>query len=202
MAIGDDYLTREELKLYMGLETTENDDLVDDAISSASREIERHCHRQFNDAGAASARLYHATNCHTVITDDFHTEVGLLVEINESGDGTTWTTVDSSQYELLPLNRMMHGLPWVYWRIKMVDATSFPVGRRAGVRVTAQWGWESVPADIKQACKMLGSDTYQLKDSRMGVAGSDQFGTIVRVKDNSLVGAKLKNFVRSKVLVK
>jgi hypothetical protein len=35
----------------------------------------------------------------------------------------------------------------------------------------------------------------------MGVAGSDQFGTIVRVRDNSAVAAKLKNFVRDKVLV-
>jgi hypothetical protein len=48
---------------------------------------------------------------------------------------------------------------------------------------------------------MLASDTFQVKDSRMGVAGSDQFGTIVRVRSNSLVEAKLKHFIRQKVLV-
>lgn len=83
----------------------------------------------------------------------------------------------------------------------MVGSTSLPVRKRASVRVTAQWGWETLPSDVKQAVKMLASDTFQVKDSRMGVAGSDQFGTIVRVRSNSLVEAKLKHFVREKVLV-
>jgi hypothetical protein len=109
--------------------------------------------------------------------------------------------VDSDQYELSPLNGMLNGIPWVYWRIDMVGTTSLPLYRKACVRVTAQWGWEAVPPDVKQACKIHASDTFQLKDSRMGVAGSDQFGTIVRVRDNSAVAAKLKNFVRDKVLV-
>jgi hypothetical protein len=202
MAIGADYVTRDELKSYMGLEVDTEDALVDAANSSASREIERHCNRQFNDAGSVSARLYRVTNCHTVVVDDFWTTTGLIVEINTSGDGVTWTTVPATEYELSPLNRISNGVEWVYWRINMVGNTSFPVNRRASVRVTAQWGWEEVPADVKQAVKMLASDTFQMKDSRMGVAGSDQFGTIVRVRSNSLVEAKLKHFVRRKVLVR
>lgn len=200
MAIGDDYLTREELKNYMGLEGTSEDDLVDDAISSASREMERHCNRQFNDAGSASARKYRATTCDSIAVDDFHTDTGFILEIDINGDDT-WTTVDADQYEITPLNRMVNGVDWVYYRINMVGTTSLPVARKACVRVTARWGWEAVPSDIKQACKIHASDTFQLKDSRMGVAGSDQFGTVLRVRDNSAVAAKLKHFVRDKVLV-
>jgi hypothetical protein len=200
MAIGDDYLQRDELKSYMGLEGDSDDTLVDDAISSASREIERHCHRQFNDAGAVSARRYKATNCESIAVDDFWTDAGFILEIDQNGDGT-WTEVASTEYELTPYDRMRDGLPWVYWKINMVGTTSLPLHRRASVRVTAQWGWEEIPSDVKQAVKMLASDTFQVKDSRMGVAGSDQFGTIVRVRSNSLVEAKLKHFVRQKVLV-
>lgn len=201
MAIGDDYLTREELRSYMGLEGTTQDGLVDDAISSASREIERHTNRQFNDAGSASVRRYRATTCDSLAVDDFHTETGFKLEIDVNGD-SNWTEVPATEYELSPLDAMRDGVKWVYWRIDMVGSTSLPVSRRATVRVTARWGWDVVPADVKQAVKMLASDTFQLKDSRMGVAGSDQFGTIVRVRSNSLVEAKLKHFVRKKVLVK
>lgn len=201
MALGADYLTRDELKNYMGLETDDQDELVDDAISSASREIERHCNRQFNDAGSVSARVYRATRCDEIAVDDFWTVTGFVLEIDQNGDGTSWTEVPSTEYQLTPLNRLRDGVEWVYWKIEMVGSTTLPVSRRACVRVTAQWGWEELPSDVKQAVKMLGSDTFQVKDSRMGVAGSDQFGTIVRVRSNSLVEAKLKNFVRKKVLV-
>lgn len=201
MALGADYITRQELKSYMGLEGTTDDALVDDAISSASREIERHCNRQFNDSGAVSARRYRATRCDEIAVDDFWTTTGFILEIDVNGDGTSWTTVAATEYELTPLNRMVNGVEWVYWKIEMVGSTKLPVSRRACVRVTAQWGWEELPSDVKQAVKMLASDTFQVKDSRMGVAGSDQFGTIVRVRSNSLVEAKLKNFVRKKVLV-
>lgn len=200
MAIGADYLTRDELKNYMGLEGTNLDTEVDDAISSASREMERHCNRQFNDAGSASARVYVATRCDEIAVDDFWTTDDFVLEVDVNGDGT-WTTVAASEYQLSPLNRMRDGMPWVYWKIEMVGTTSLPVRRKASVRVTARWGWEEVPADVKQACKIHASDTFQLKDSRMGVAGSDQFGTILRVRDNSAVAAKLKHFVRDKVLV-
>lgn len=201
MALGADYITRQELKSYMGLEGTTDDLLVDDAISSASREIERHCNRQFNDSEAVSVRRYRATRCDEIAIDDFWTTTGFILEIDVNGDGTSWTTVAATEYELTPLNRMVNGVEWVYWKIEMVGSTKLPVSRRACVRVTAQWGWETLPSDVKQAVKMLASDTFQVKDSRMGVAGSDQFGTIVRVRSNSLVEAKLKNFVRKKVLV-
>lgn len=200
MALGADYLTRDELKSYMGLEGTAEDSLVDDAISSASREIERHCHRQFNDAGAESARLYVAESCDGIAVDDFWTESGFLLEVDVNGDGA-WATVAATDYQLSPLNRISNGMPWVFWKIEMVGSVQLPVRRKASVRVTARWGWETVPPDVKQACKIHASDTFQLKDSRMGVAGSDQFGTILRVRDNSVVAAKLKHFVREKVFV-
>lgn len=200
MAIGDDYLTRDELKTYMGLEGTNEDDLVDDAISSASREIERHTHRQFNDNGTAVARRYVATRCDEIAVDDFWTDTGFVLEIDVNGDDN-WTTVAATEYQLSPLDRLRDGIPWVYWKIEMVGTTSLPVRKKASVRVTARWGWEAVPSDVKQAVKIHASDTFQLKDSRMGVAGSDQFGTILRVRDNSAVAAKLKHFVRQKVLV-
>lgn len=200
-AIGEDYLSVQELKSYMGLETDQTDALVGSAISSASREIERFTNRQFNRAEVASARLYVARQCDMIAVDDFWTTDDFKLEVDQSGTND-WTEVDASEYQLAPLNKMLNGIEWVYWRIELIGSTRLPVlGRRAAVRVTAKWGWEAVPSDVLQAVKIHASDTYQLKDSRMGIAGSDQFGTILRVRDNSAVGAKLKHFCRDRVKV-
>lgn len=86
MALGEDYLTREELKTYMGLEGDDQDGNVDEAISSASREIERHCHRQFNDSEAVSARVYKAKRCDEIAVDDFWTTTGFILEVDQNGD--------------------------------------------------------------------------------------------------------------------
>jgi len=55
------------------------------------------------------------------------------------------------------------------------------------------------PADVKQACKVLASDAFQYKDTRMGVAGADQFGTVIRVKDSGIACVLLKEYVRGRV---
>lgn len=200
MAIGDNYATLTELKAYMGNDIVGSDDQLTDALNSASREIERYCKRQFNDAGAATARVYRPTDRRTVFVHDFHTSAGFLLKTMTVDDGTYDLLWLNTEYELRPLNGLNgDGLPWVYYEIGAVDWATFPDGYRPSVEVTARWGWSSVPQMVHQACLELAASTYALRHARLGVAGSDQFGSIIRVQDNKMAKEKLKAYRRGSV---
>jgi len=199
MTLGADFLTLEEVRHYMSIEPTDHDEEISDAISSTTIDIIRHCHRDFNDSGSASIRKYKSIRNmersewskypSILITDDFSTDVGLIVD----SDGTTY---DNSSLVLEPANGVVQGLGgFPYWTIK----GNFPTGEL--VSVTARWGWSAVPASVRQAAFIMTSDTFQLKDQRLGIAGSDQFGSVVVLRENTLAFKKLKNFRRGSVLV-
>lgn len=203
MAIGDPYLSVTQLKDYLSITSSEDDALIHDAIAAISRGIESTCGRQFNDAGTASARVLAAGGpCQTSVPD-FHTTVGLVVETDDNDDGTaeiTWTTAD---YELLPLGGVVDGVPgWPYSTIRAVGSRRFPVGgRRTGrLRVTARWGWATVPPGVSQAAKVLAMETYRHKDAPWGVAGVGDFGPI-RVRESPAAMKHLRPYILDPVLV-
>lgn len=197
MAIGDPYATLSELKAYMGNDISGADTQLTEALASASQEIEEFCGRQFNNAGGTSARLYRPTDKRTVWVDDFWTTTGFQLETDTDDDGVfdqVWLT---SEYDLKPYGGIRSGMSgWPFLEICAVDWQTFPDGYRASVKVTANWGWAAVPDMVHQACLELAASTYALRNARLGVAGSDQFGSIIRVSDNKLAMAKLKPFKR------
>lgn len=202
MAIGDPYITLTEIKNYlqaMKLSQDTFDVLLNNAINSASEEIEQHCGRQFNKTTTATARTYKTDTPEFVHVADFHTTTGLIVEADWSGDGAyeTWSTSD---YELHPLDGVVNDQPgWPYWKVVPRRGRSLPCGGR--LRVTAQWGWNAVPAPVKQAALIMASETYKLKDAPFGVAGFDAFGSI-RVRDNAMAASKLQRYVRFPILMR
>lgn len=204
MALGDPYATLPEIKDYLSITATTYDDELADALASASEEIERCTNRQFNKTTTASARVYQPHDSYVVRVDDFHTTTGFVLKTDEAGDGTFETTWASTDYELFPLNGIVNGQTgWPYNKICGTQSRWFPLpwtGRRATIEVTAQWGWASVPAPVKQACLILAAETFQLKDAPLGVAGMGEFG-VVRVRDNKMADKKLRKYMRSQVLV-
>lgn len=202
MAFGDPYITRPGLKSRMDLDdSTEHDAYVDEVIAAVTTEVREHCGRDFNDSGSVSARRYRPRRPDEVFIHDFHTTAGLIVQTDDDDDGvfeTTW--VEGTDFELHPLDGIHNGVPgWPYNHIVAVGGKRFRFSFRANLRVSARWGWAAVPDLVKTAAYILGQDTFQLRDSRLGIAGSDAFGSIVRVKDNPLVANKLKHFVRGSV---
>lgn len=204
MALGDPYATLAEIKDYLSITATSFDDELADALASASEEIERSTNRQFNKTTTATARVFVPDQYGCVRADDFHTSTGFVLKTDESGDGTFETTWTSADYELFPLNGVVNGQTgWPFNKIYATDNRWFPInvtGRRGTVEVTAQWGWASVPAPVKQACLILAAETFQLKDAPLGVAGMGEFG-VVRVRDNKMADKKLRKYTRSVVLV-
>lgn len=202
MAIGDNYISTQDLADYMTIQGASYDARITSVCSAVSREIEDFCHRQFNQASAASARVFRPTDRDTVYVDDFLTTVGLIVKTDDNCDGTFSTTWDPADFEVRPLGGLRNGVDgWPFYEIGAVKSRRFHWARRGNVQITAQWGWSEVPAPVIESALMLAADTFQVKDSRFGVAGSDQFGNVTRVRDNVVATNKLNRYVRNKVYV-
>ena len=200
------YASVGELRTYLGgtgsigVSDGSDDGRLTDVLRSVSREIDRRCDRRFYGDQAATARIYYPTDLCMAEVDDFWTTTGLVVEADYGGVGTftAWTSTD---YELSPLNNIVDGeAGWPFYRITTVNRY-WPAQRiRAGLRVTAKWGWASTPDPVHEACLMMASETFRLKGAPFGVANADQFGPI-RVRDNPMAMSKLGPYMRHRALV-
>lgn len=206
MALGDLYATLDEMKTYLSLTgQSAADDQLTDALNSASREIERHCDRQFNRTETATARVFKPSTSSACWVDDFYSASGLVLKTDADLDGVFETTWVAADYELNPLNGIVGGqVGWAYSKIRAVGTTNrFPLWcgpRTATVELTALWGWESVPAPVKQACLILAAMAFQLKDAPLGVAGMGEFG-VIRVRNSRMAEDKLNDYCRNRVKV-
>ena len=129
MALGDSYATLLQLKTRLSISAGDSGDdpSLTNALSSASRAIEGYCGRQFNDAGAATARVYYPDSLTTVLVDDFSTTNGLIVGLDYSNAGTYSTILASTNYQLEPLNGVVDGTPgWPFYRIRAIQ-TWYPL---------------------------------------------------------------------------
>lgn len=202
MAVGDPYAELASLKSWFKIGDTADDSELQIAVDSASRGIEDHCHRQFNDAGSATARVYQPESKCWVVVDDFSTTTGLIVKTDEDDDGVYETTWSASEFEVRPVNGVVNGRPgYPYWEVRTLGSRYFPTTvQRPAVQVTARWGWAAVPKPVEQACLILAAEGFKLKDAPFGVAGFSEFGA-VRVRDNPVVARMLAEYVRDSWLL-
>lgn len=203
MALGDDYIQVADLKNRLGISDGDDDAVrLPGAVSAASRGIDKFCGRQFNDAGTTSARVYRATSDCLVKVDDFSTTTGLVVKIDADGDGAFETTLSTSDYECEPLNGIVDGEPgWPFWTIRAVRWQRFPMLGRAGVQVTARWGWTAVPSPVVEACRVAAEELFKLRDTPFGIGGYGDFG-IVRARDNPFVARMCGKYQRDILMVR
>lgn len=186
MALGDLYASLGDIKSYLKISSTDTarDVSLGNALASASKEVERWTGRQFNQASSATARVYKPTTWHDCSVDDFWTLSGLVVSVDPGGTGSYSQTFDSTQYELYPLNGLRDGTPWPYTDLLATGGMYFPrvqYRRRATVQVTAQWGWPSVPAPVKQAVLIMAAQEFRMGDAPWGVAGMSESGSAIRI---------------------
>jgi hypothetical protein len=185
MAITNGYATRTEVKnaLRLGTADTQDDDMIDNATEAASRFIDGYANRMFWSAGTTSARVFTARDSYFCFVDDFSTTTGFVLQTDTDGDGTFDTTWSSTDVQLEPLNQILDGQTWAYYRLRAVGDYLFPTlqanfGEAAMVRVTAKWGWPAVPYPINQACILQAARIYKRYDSPLGVAGFGDLGAI------------------------
>jgi hypothetical protein len=185
MAITNGYATLAEIKSFLSISDSVDDTLLENMVEAASRSIDRIANRRFYADTSASARSYRVNSPVVLYTDDISGTTGLLVKLDEDGDGTFETTLTiDTDFIMDPLTAAALGRPFT--QVTIVSNTkSFPIfpglfqnGLRPGVQVTAKWGWPSVPDDIAQACLILTADLYKRKDSPGGVLGLGDLGAI------------------------
>ena len=184
MAITNGYATQAEMKDRFNIGHADDDDLLDAAVTSASRAIDAHCSRRFYKDGSATARTFYARQRTSGLTyvevADFHTTTGLVVKSDTTDNGTFDTTWDTGDYELHPLDGVTSGLEGVpYNTLNAVQTRDFPTGgKRARVQIAADWGWDAVPAEVGEACQILAGRIFRRKDTPDGIAGGFEFEPI------------------------
>jgi hypothetical protein len=182
LAITQGYATLAQVKSALRISDNVDDSLLEMAVESASRAIDGHAGRYFYSSGTAT-RLYAADDSFIVQTDDI-SGTAITLQTSSAGDGvfdTTWSPID---YQLEPLNGNVDGLAVPFTRIRAVENYLFPVEvEQALVKVTAVFGWASVPIAITQACIIQASRIFKRLDSPLGVAGFGDLGAISVTRD-------------------
>lgn len=182
MAIVNGYCTLAQVKAALRLTDNADDTLIESAIQSASRRIDGYCNRWFYKTQQTAIQVYPASIYECGVLNDIANN-SVTVKIDSVGDGsysTTWT--QGQQYQIEPLNTAITGKP--YRRIVAINGYSFPFAvDKPLVQVTAQWGWNAVPADVEQACILLSMRQFARLNAALGVVGFADMAIQVRAVD-------------------
>lgn len=185
MALGDPYVTAEELKDRLKIDDEGDDTEITSAVDAASRAVNRFCHRQFQKTDTPSARTKPTTGDGLLLVDDFHTTTGLVV------DGIAYSADD---FDLEPENGVVDGEPgWPFWRI-------YGDGLSGRVEVTAAWGWAEVPSPVVEATYMTAIEIFKMRDAPFGIQGMAEFG-LIRIRENARTNSLLNPYRRHAVVV-
>lgn len=198
-----DYTTLAQLKAALRITDTDDDPMLQIAITASSRAIDAHCNRQFGLLAVPTARYYtprpeevRPSRLHGSLTggywhryvvdiDDLMTSTGLVVKTDPDGDGNFDTTlVLDTDFRLAPWNANADGRPWT----RLVPILG-PVGftglwfpnLERSVQITAQWGWSAIPNEVQQACILQAARLFTRRLAPFGIAGSPDIGTQMRL---------------------
>lgn len=187
--MASDYCTAAEVKDETDVSDSDDDAAISRAITAASRQIDRFCGRSFWQDPTVTTREFYASSPTSVdlleqdgIAREISTTTGLIVAIDEAGTGTFGTTLTvGTDFLLMPRNASADGRG--FSEIYLADNYTFPraANGRAGVQVTAQFGWPSVPDDIKEAAIRQAIFLHKGKDAAFGVASFD--GSPMQTRD-------------------
>jgi hypothetical protein len=179
-----DYVTLTELKDTISLsgQTYADADLTL-AITAASRAIDHRTRRQFWPADAASARKF------TPISRTW-LDVGDFFELT-SVAWDSGTRVLNTDFYLQPID----GPPWSV--LRTTQGVTFPLDIN-GVTVTAKWGMSAVPAEIKEATKILAVRLARRpREAAFGVAGMGLDAAVYISKYDPDIDLMLAPYMRS-----
>lgn len=177
------------VKSMLGISDTARDTLITNALTSASRAIDRRTGRRFYADGVTSQRIYRPERREAwyvsggmVIVDDISTTTGLIIE--EGYQGYTGSPVGtftdiSNDFVLSPENALALGFP-ITGLQRAIGVIQDPY---ILLRVTANWGWPAVPDEINLAAELLAERLYRRKDSPEGFVGTSEWGArnVVRI---------------------
>lgn len=195
------YATLSDLKLRVGATVATNDPRLADALTVASRAVDKACGRSFAPDSVATARVYEPCSTTMVDVDDFWTTTDLVIKTDTAADGTYASTIAAAAYDLRPLNGVVDGeTGWPYSRIIAVNSYWPSSWQRAPIQVTARWGWAEVPAGVREGCLILAEEIFKLADSPFGVGGYGQYG-VIRARENPNCWLRIAPYAKHPMLI-
>lgn len=184
MAIVNGYCTLQDVKSALRLTDNVDDGLLEKAIESASRRIDGYCGRFFYKTASTAINIYPINEYLLRMPEDLANST-VTIKIDTAANGTYATTLTQGvDYILEPTDASLRGYPYVHAR--MVGGATFPlftIPSFPTCQVTGFWGWDSVPADVSQACVLLAMRQFARLNAALGVVGFADMALQVRAVD-------------------
>jgi hypothetical protein len=159
----DAYVTRDQVKDYLHVESNAHDDFIDLWITTVSRNIDDHCNRQFGQCNTAEERWY--PTVWDRVNQAYFAQIDDLQDVTDLAfEDCSGTAVAAADYQLLPRNAATRRRP--YERVKL---TSWSGGE---LTATGLWGWTEVPSSVKAAMFLQAARLAARQDSPFGISGS------------------------------
>ena len=187
------YVDKDDLKAYIGLTGTAQDNNIDTAIDSACRLIDSICGRKFSQDESVVVKTFTPKSSIYLDTPDISTTTGLIVKLDDNDDGTFETTLTlNTDYIVEPTNprviKITGGTTYYepYNKITILDTRSserFDPSIKNNVQVTAKWGYSTVPEDIKTATLIQALRYFKRKDTPFNTYGDINTGCLLYTSD-------------------
>jgi hypothetical protein len=163
---------RDRLRITSPDDTAEDSEMLD-RLAAASRRVDRDTGRRhgFWADKTATARTYRPTHEELLIVDD----MAVAPTSVAVGSGSSFTTIASTAYDFIPENALADNRALEVIRL---NSGVWPCDELTRVRVTARWGWPSIPDEIHEATLLLAARLFRRKDSPEGVRGFSDLGVI------------------------
>jgi hypothetical protein len=197
------YCGLEELRDRLGFTDSADDYAAQQAIQSATTEVNDHCGQVF----------YRSTETrtfvpHSLLEIDIDPLVSITsLNVDQVGNGVfaeAW--IQDTDYQLkLGTDRYNLNALGVQRPYRKVQATQggkwfpyiYPWSRYDRVQIIGTWGWPSVPPPVAQATLMLAAQRFKEKDAPFGISGVNDFG-VVRIKQNPEIINMLRPYTNPK----
>lgn len=172
------YATLAEFKAWISLSDAVDDVVITDALTAASRAIDKYCKTHFWQTAAGTDRVFDTCDPWWLRIND--AAAVTAVATDRDSDGTFETVWVAGDYQLLPLNPDAAPETLPFSEIGAIATNTFPrATRRLGlVRVTGTWGWPAVPEAVFQATLLMTNRLIKRSHSPEGVAGFSEFGFV------------------------
>lgn len=168
MALSDPYATVAQYVAEVTKSDSSDNARIAAHLLAMSRVLDSELGRCFNKDDTAVARYFNAEErgydyercgyLRSLEVDDIADGEDLVIAIDTGRDGTYATTLEASDYQLRPRNALVQAEPRPYTEIFLPGYTGATRGAwlpGEDLRITAKWGWPSVPQAIVTACIQL-----------------------------------------------
>jgi hypothetical protein len=150
------YLSLADLKLYLGIAGTADDDLLDDLLPAAQAAIDTYCDRTF-EAASDTTRVFDSTIA--AINRVLYLDADLAQISTVTNGDTAATTIAVSAYKTQPYDPP-------YYALELRPTA--PVAWRGDVSITGRWAYSvSAPEAIVQATREYAAYLYRSADRQM-----------------------------------